>query len=200
LHRVSCELSALRLAPVRVELPRPVPTQPERYHRLFNAQVTFEAERCVLVYFEAELRAPLTASDARLTAILACQAQSLIAELPVISGLIEQVRADIRAQLVHGEVTIGVTAAHLGMSERTLRRHLHQAGRSYRSLRDDVRREHALRLAREQKLNVTAIAHLLGFGDATAFARAFKRWTGMAPREYGKKWHQPASGRKSRLL
>ena len=39
-----------------------------------------------------------------------------------------------------------------------------------------------LRLVREPGLSVKEIAYRLGFSEPAAFSRAFKRWTGRAPR------------------
>jgi AraC-like DNA-binding protein len=36
----------------------------------------------------------------------------------------------------------------------------------------------------EGRLSVTEIAFVLGFADTSTFSRAFKRWTGISPREY----------------
>jgi AraC-like DNA-binding protein len=70
------------------------------------------------------------------------------------------------------------------MSERTLRRRLRESGVTYRALVDAVRSERAIALADRGEHSVTAIAQLSGFADATAFARAFRRWTGSAPQAY----------------
>jgi AraC-like DNA-binding protein len=34
------------------------------------------------------------------------------------------------------------------------------------------------------ELNVTQVAFLLGFSDASAFHKAFRRWTGESPRDW----------------
>ena len=36
----------------------------------------------------------------------------------------------------------------------------------------------------ERRLSITEIAFVLGFADTSTFSRAFKRWTGMSPRDY----------------
>ena len=68
------------------------------------------------------------------------------------------------------------------MSTRTLRRRLRDDGTSLSALLDELRRELALRFLEEQTMTLDAIAFELGFADARAFRRAFKRWTGRAPR------------------
>ena len=44
----------------------------------------------------------------------------------------------------------------------------------------------------EGRLSVTEIAFVLGFADTSTFSRAFKRWTGMSPRDYASR-HASAS-------
>ena len=64
-----------------------------------------------------------------------------------------------------------------------MRRRLEESGTSYRGLVDEVRRDRALaQLA--PNTDVSTLAQGLGFSDATALARAFRRWTGRSPQEY----------------
>ena len=39
-------------------------------------------------------------------------------------------------------------------------------------------------LLKDSKLNLTDIAHQLGYSDPTNFSRAFKRWTNFSPRYF----------------
>jgi len=70
------------------------------------------------------------------------------------------------------------------MSPRTLRRRLESEGTSFQTLRDAVRKESALEHIRETELALSEIAYLLGFGETSAFHRAFRRWTGETPAQY----------------
>jgi AraC-like DNA-binding protein len=75
-------------------------------------------------------------------------------------------------------------ARHLNVSERTLHRQLAREGISYGALVDNTREEQARYLLSTSSLSLERIAELVGFGEATSFSRAFKRWTGMSPMVY----------------
>jgi AraC-like DNA-binding protein len=169
---------------LRVELARPKPAQPSAYRAFFGAPVTFGATCGLAVYDEAALLAPLEQDDPRLRAILRQHADARLARLPPRSTLVDQVRASLARQCDAHAPSLGKLAAELHVSERTLTRHLQQAGVQYRVLLDEVRREHAQRLLETSELHISEIAQQLGFGDATAFGRAFRRWLGVTPSRY----------------
>jgi AraC-like DNA-binding protein len=70
------------------------------------------------------------------------------------------------------------------MSPRTLGRKLEREGTTFKELLDDLRRRLALRYVGASDLALSEIAFLLGFSQAAAFHRAFKRWTSQTPLEY----------------
>jgi AraC-like DNA-binding protein len=47
-----------------------------------------------------------------------------------------------------------------------------------------ARKEHACQAVAHSRRAFSEIAQSLGFAEASAFNRAFKRWTGRAPGEY----------------
>jgi AraC-like DNA-binding protein len=68
------------------------------------------------------------------------------------------------------------------MSGRTLQRRLADADTSFQSIVDDARRKLAVRLLRrEGDATLSEVTFMTGFGDQSAFTRAFKRWTGQTP-------------------
>ncbi len=182
--RLVRELSGGQVCPLEVQLSRPRPRRPAQYRRHFSCSVTFEHERNLILYDAAPLTVPFGASDPRLLAILSVRAEQVIAALPRCGNVVERVRVEIGRQLESGEHASGAIAAELGMSERTLRRQLRLRGQSYRKILDEVRRERALALIEQGVHNVTDIAQRVGFADTSAFARAFRRWTGVAPHAY----------------
>ena len=84
-------------------------------------------------------------------------------------------------------IRIQALARTLGTSARSLQRRLAVAGISYRQLLDVVRKEAAERYLSDARLSIGEIAYLLGYSEAAAFNRAFKRWRGEGPQAFGRR-------------
>lgn len=93
----------------------------------------------------------------------------------------------LKELLPYGEVTIDRVAALLRMSTRTLQRRLRDWGFAFEEIVDDVRRVDAIRRVVTGDGSSMEIAFMLGYSDQAHFTRAFRRWTGMAPRDYARR-------------
>jgi AraC-like DNA-binding protein len=100
------------------------------------------------------------------------------------SGSIVDRARDAIGECQSGELSPELVAKKLGMSLRTLQRSLRECGSSYEKLLRDGRRELACNYLRDGRHSVTQTAYALGYESSSAFARAFKRWTGQLPSEY----------------
>jgi AraC-like DNA-binding protein len=67
------------------------------------------------------------------------------------------------------------------MHSRTLTRRLEAHGTSFKVLADQGRFEIALQMLRNTSLGVQEIAAVLDYADASAFTRAFRRWSATTP-------------------
>ncbi len=90
----------------------------------------------------------------------------------------------IQLLLPHSYPDITLVAAASGLSVRTLQRHLAEAGLPYSKLVDQVRFKRAVVLLQQPDVKMLEVASELGYTDPANFARAFRRWAGVSPREY----------------
>jgi AraC-like DNA-binding protein len=163
----------------RVGFSYPAPPYRDEYDRAFRSAVAFDQDATVLELPMALAQRRQPHEDMVLQNILEARAQVrlVIAETPWAS----RVTAYLDGASPEALPDMSETARHLGMSERGLRRRLEAEGRSFSSLADDVRARTGIRWLTESETPIKEIAYKLGFSRASAFKRAFKRWTGSTP-------------------
>lgn len=83
-----------------------------------------------------------------------------------------------------GRADLENLAEAAGLSRRTLQRKLAQAGTNFRALLKSGRLRMAQQRLSDSSMRVTDIAAEIGYTDASNFARAFQRQTGLSPSEY----------------
>ena len=152
------------------------PPDTSLHRKLFRSPIQFGQAVNRIVFSRDLLNAPLPQSDPELAETLEHYAQHLLKGLPAEDDIVEGVREVLRSRLSNGNVSLEATAKALAMSSRDLQRKLNGQGTSYRILLDRLRYELASYYAAQQ-VEVTEIAHRLGFTETSAFYRAFKRWT-----------------------
>jgi AraC-like DNA-binding protein len=76
------------------------------------------------------------------------------------------------------------TAEAVGLSIRTLQRHLAAAGFTHEALVAHLRFATAATLLEETDAKILDVALDLGYSDHAHFTRAFRRWAGCSPQEY----------------
>lgn len=170
--------------PHAVAFEHPQPADITEHARIFRAPLRFAQPRNELVFDRALLALPLIRADASLYAVLDRHAQDLLARLPQRDDTTAQVRRLLGDALSGGDPNIIAVARQLGTSARTLQRKLRTEGTSYQDVLDDMRRDLSQRYLRERAMAVCEVAYLLGFSGPSAFHRAFRRWTGVTPKEF----------------
>lgn len=79
---------------------------------------------------------------------------------------------------------INLASEIAGISARTLQRKLAQEGLTYSQIVEKTRLKMAIDYLQDSSLKLVNIAAELGYTDAAHFTRAFKRWTGISPRQF----------------
>ena len=79
--------------------------------------------------------------------------------------------------------TLERVSQKLGMSPRSVRRHLGLAGFAFSGIRNDIRETFASRYLLETDMPLEKIADQLGYSDQASFSKAYRSWTGRTPGE-----------------
>ncbi|MFN3339663.1 MAG: AraC family transcriptional regulator [Dietzia sp.] len=134
------------------------------------------------VFDAAHLDRPLPQGSPAAVAVAETLCRDLAAARRTRGPVSSRVRVEIAGRLSQGAPMTSV-AAELGVSPRTLRRHLSDEGTSYQRLLDDVRVELAERMLATGLLSVEDVAIRLGYAEASSFIHAFRRLTGNTPHQ-----------------
>jgi AraC-like DNA-binding protein len=157
--------------------------EPATHSNLLNAPVYFAQPRNAILFRKDILSRPMPGADIS-------KLPALSSELSARAGqargddFIGLVVAQIRNRLTEGDAGISKIASALGISEAKLYRQLAALGTDISALTQTIRHELGLTYAAQNHIPLTDIAALLGYSELSAFSRAFKRWTGMAPATY----------------
>ena len=160
----------------------PAPKHKKEMENLFGCPVVFDADSSYMLGHRSDLTENLAFANQE-TAQLAEKNFYDTTPPPKIRSLAEKVLHLIKTDLGMYK-RAEVVAAELAMSPRTLRRKLHAANVSFSTLLDSARKEMAIQMLQEGHYSLTEIAMRLHFSDSSAFAKAFKNWTGMTAREF----------------
>jgi AraC-like DNA-binding protein len=183
IFRLIHELTAPAVTPLELRFAHPAPPTTEQHRRTFAVPLHFSAGEDALVLHEADLAAPLRSANP-IVLDLERHAETLLARMPPAVTAADRVRALVAAELMAGDASSTQVARAMHVSGRTLIRRLAELGTSYQALLDEVRAGLARQYLLEEKRSVQDVAAALGFSDARAFVRAFRRWYGQSPSQF----------------
>lgn len=171
------------LAPVLVDMARPLPQEPSRWEYELASRVNFNSELTRITWSRADIMEPLVTGDPALARVNDEQAQAVLDSF-MNRSTARDVVSKIVDRLPDGPPSQELIARDLSVSNRTLQRKLKEEGTSFMDLLQDTRLQLARKYLRQPSRSVVETAYLLGFSEPSTFSRAFKRWTGKAPAEY----------------
>jgi len=157
-----------------------------KYHEYFNCDVLFNQANNYLVIKEEALSLPCNNSCSPTLTLLKRYADAELNKFQLGQSFQEKVSRAIGPLLNGCTPTLEQIAEQLNMAPWTVRRKLIDDGSNFQLTLNNTREKLAISYVCDTALTLGEIAYLLGFGSPTAFQRAFKRWTGVAPGQYRK--------------
>jgi len=183
-HGVICWLAGQRIPLLAAEFAWPRPDHAEEYRVMFSQRLAFEAPQTRIRFDARVLAAPVVQDENTLKRFLRSAPQSVFVKYRDEDSWTARLRRRLRGSIDTGWPTLEETAAELRIPSSTLRRRLEAEGTTYQAIKDQLRRDIAIHHLSEGHMSISDIAARLGFQDASAFYRAFRRWTGSQPGEY----------------
>jgi AraC-like DNA-binding protein len=168
------------------DFPFPRPEYIDRFAHFMPGGLRFDQPVAQLVFARELLDLPMTMSDPAAMQVAREHCERELQALGFGGDIVSRVRGVLQVPAAasgeaQGYRTLEEVSRALHMSERTLKRRLATQGTSFTSVLDDARCERAMVWLREDTSSHADIAERLGYADASAFSRAFRRWTGMTP-------------------
>ncbi|MFC4778264.1 AraC family transcriptional regulator [Paenibacillus sp. GCM10023252] len=141
------------------------------------AESSFRIRREVLDY-------PVLFSDAKLLATFEAMAEEARRRLVQGRQFSDELHQWLLKQLPKALPSLKEAARAQHMSVRTLQVRLQQEQTTYQELLNQVRKELAFSYLVQPDYKIGEVAYLLHFSEPSAFQSAFKKWTGVTPRQY----------------
>ncbi|MFL5306657.1 MAG: AraC family transcriptional regulator [Polyangia bacterium] len=170
-----------RWAPELVWFEHRAPANAAEIERILGCPVRFDCATNTVWFDRAGAAGANPGADPSSFQLLSWFADTFAAQTRPAPTLTEQVRSAIDTCATLGDGTVAPVARSLGLQPRTLQRRLRAVQTSFRELHEQVRQTQAARLLETSDLSPKEIAHRLGYANASAFIRAFRRWTRTTP-------------------
>jgi AraC-like DNA-binding protein len=185
--QVCREITVEPWSPVSIEFAHRAPPDRGPFASFFGCRIEWRQPQTRVVFPAGLLRQPLRDADPNLNTLL----RAFAAEGPApeqSSTLAHRVREAILAMLPDDEPHLEAVARRLRIAPRVLQARLQEEHTSFQGVLDATRARLAKGYLVRPHLTVPAISLLLGYSEASAFYRAFRRWTGTTPGEYRRRF------------
>ena len=170
------------ISAVCFEYPRPA--YYHAYAQAFGSSARFSRAFTGIEFAAEALDRRHIHSDSELQALIVAQAERSLQRRSQPSGYTQRVLSLLGAAGPAALPEMSAIARRLKVTDRSLRRHLEREGTTYRALTRTLQFKAACAMLRNMDLTLQDVARDLGFSDATAFHRAFQRWSKLTPAEY----------------
>ncbi|MEP7295564.1 MAG: AraC family transcriptional regulator [Burkholderiales bacterium] len=186
-HGLTCWLAGRRIPVTSAHFAFARPDHAAEYRVMFSDALAFDAPHTELRFDARWLALPVLQNQnlGGLRTFLQTAPQSVFLKYRNEDSWTARVRRLLRDGLAGGDWPgAGAVAGALHVAPTTLRRKLEAEGASFQGIKDELRRDAAIHHLCHSAVSAARIGELVGFAEASAFYRAFKKWTGVQPGEY----------------
>ena len=155
------------------------------YMKVFGKEPVFNSDKNCIVFDESALSYTFPLAHHEFGTRLRDYAEKLENQLYISKKYNEKILLLLENKIHNGDdCSLAAVAEIFNMSIRHLQDKLKEEGFTYQILLDKARKGIALHYIQNEEVMFCDIAFLLGFSEQSSFNHAFKKWTGLTPREY----------------
>ena len=174
--------TSTELKPMQVTVAEFAPFM-QQFDRFFGTKVQHGPSYQV-VFSETDAKRPFLTANAEMWRYFEPVLSQRLADVDRGASIQDRVRAALFELLPSGRSEIKHVSAMLGVSTRSLQRHLRKSETTYKIILNKTREELARHYLMRSSMPVAEISFLLGFNEPNSFFRAFRSWTGQSPKEF----------------
>ena len=164
------------------------PNDDHPFRQFFKTSLSFDAERNGVLFQARWMQQPVMGADPKQHSLLQKQVDQL--EHHYSDDFAEQVRRVLHPALLAQQASADNIASLFSIHQRTMHRRLNACSTNFQKLADESRFEIARQLLENSSMKLSQIAETLDYADASAFTRAFRRWSGMTPSLWRERYQQ----------
>jgi AraC-like DNA-binding protein len=181
--RMMRTLTGVKLSPLEVTFIYSKPASTAEYERIFCCPVLFGHKENSFTLDLGIIHTPILLPNPDLLQHFENYAQEFLAEMDHKYEYTREVTKILLSRLDDEKLSIDRIAREMAVSVRTLQNRLNEEGVVFSELLQEVREKLAKQYLRDN-YSVETITYLLGFSEPSVFRKAFKKWSGITPREY----------------
>ncbi len=181
LHGIICWLAGRRMPLRLVDFRCAEPEEGADYRLFFGAPVRFGQMSSRIAFDAAFLKLPIRRTERALKQFLRGAPANLLMRYRYDAGLTAAIRTRLRETPPANWPKFDTLAQQMRMPVSTLRHRLKQEGQVFAQIKDEARRDLAIAALTQRSDGVGDVALRLGYGEPSAFHRAFRKWTGKSP-------------------
>ncbi|WP_416040444.1 helix-turn-helix domain-containing protein [Acinetobacter lactucae] len=170
-----------------LRLPYALNADEAEYLRVFDCPVIFDSIDMAMVFDSDILVWKSPSAEPHLLAAHEILAERFLADLAK-HDLIFRIQNELDKHLPLEIPDRNNICERLNKDPQKLKVELASIGTNFSEIIDNYQKNLACGLLRQRDMSIEQIAYMTGFSEPSAFHRAFKRWTGLTPRQYSQKW------------
>ena len=186
LVRTIDQLAGPNNKPEKVYFSMPYPDDLNRFEEVFGCPIDFDQRINAIEYTPEILKQAIIHRDLKMLDEIESLVKGNFQQLVQKNCLSQRIYKFMRQELYSSNQvpSLSETAQLFNVSGRTLQRKLQQESSSYGQILQSLRKDEAIKLLKENRLNVNEIAWFLGYVEPSSFVMQFKSWTGKSPSFY----------------